>query len=168
MKYSILFSAALMALALSACDRPTVVTPATVINVPVPGPAGPTGVSGAPGVTGSTGDTGATGSTGDTGATGSHGHCGTCSIREIINSLKNRGEDHELGNHHFDLADPGTDWRCSGLAAQPELGLRPQRRFGAGGNRSPCISAERTLVISRARIVIIRGAAIFSLWCGFN
>jgi hypothetical protein len=76
MKYSILFSAALMALALSACDRPTVVTPATVINVPVPGPAGPTGVSGAPGVTGSTGDTGATGSTGDTGATGSTGFTG--------------------------------------------------------------------------------------------
>ena len=41
MKYSIVFSAVVMAVALSACDRPTVVTPATIIAVP--GPAGPTG-----------------------------------------------------------------------------------------------------------------------------
>lgn len=41
MKYSMVFSAVLMALALSACDRPTVVTPAAVVAVPVPRPAGP-------------------------------------------------------------------------------------------------------------------------------
>ena len=40
MKYSILFPALLAALALSACDRPTVVTPAPVVTVPVAGPAG--------------------------------------------------------------------------------------------------------------------------------
>ena len=80
MKYSIVFSAVLMALALSACDRPTtVVTPPAVITVPVPGPAGPTGATGATGytgATGSTGDAGATGTTGDTGATGERGKTG--------------------------------------------------------------------------------------------
>jgi len=76
MKYSIMFSAVLMALALSACDRPTVVTPATVVNVPVPGPAGPTGASGTTGTAGSTGDTGATGYTGATGSTGDTGATG--------------------------------------------------------------------------------------------
>ena len=50
MKYSMVFSAILMALALSACDKPTVVNPAAVVTVPVSGPAGP---SGAPGSTGS-------------------------------------------------------------------------------------------------------------------
>jgi hypothetical protein len=49
MKYSIVFSAVLMALALSACDKPTVVTPAAVVTVPVPGPAGPTGATGSTG-----------------------------------------------------------------------------------------------------------------------
>lgn len=73
MKFSIVFSAAVMALALSACDRPTVVTPAAVITVPVPGPAGATGATGA---TGSTGYTGATGAPGDTGATGERGKTG--------------------------------------------------------------------------------------------
>jgi hypothetical protein len=73
MKYTIVFSAVLMALALSACDRPTVVTPPAVVTVPVPGPAGPTGATGS---TGSTGDTGATGSSGNTGATGSTGDTG--------------------------------------------------------------------------------------------
>ncbi len=80
MKYSIVFSAVLMALALSACDRPTtVVTPPAVVTVPVPGPAGPTGATGATGytgATGSTGDAGATGTTGDTGATGERGKTG--------------------------------------------------------------------------------------------
>lgn len=72
MKYSIVVSAVVMALALSACDRPTVVTPAAVVAVPVPvpGPAGPTGATGS---TGSTGATGYTGATGDTGATGKTG-----------------------------------------------------------------------------------------------
>lgn len=84
MKYSIVFSAALVALALTACDRPaTVVTPAVVsVPTPVPGPAGATGATGATGSTGSTGSTGytgatgATGSTGDTGAEGQKGKTG--------------------------------------------------------------------------------------------
>lgn len=88
MKYSIAVSAVLMALTLSACDRPSVVAPAAVITVPVPGPAGPagatgatgsagdTGATGSTGSTGSTGYTGATGSTGDTGATGERGKTG--------------------------------------------------------------------------------------------
>ena len=65
MKVSIVFSAVLMALTLSACDwRPTTATPAVVV---VPGPAVP-GPAGATGATGSTGDTGATGDTGKTGS----------------------------------------------------------------------------------------------------
>lgn len=84
MKYSIVFSAALVALALTACDRPaTVVTPAVVsVPTPVPGPAGATGATGATGSAGSTGSTGytgatgATGSTGDTGAEGQKGKTG--------------------------------------------------------------------------------------------
>ena len=76
MKYSIVFSAVVMALALSACDRPTVVTPAAVVTVPVPGPAGPTGDTGATGSTGATGTVGDTGATGKTGATGEHGKTG--------------------------------------------------------------------------------------------
>jgi hypothetical protein len=79
MKTSMLFSAVLMALALSACDwRPAVVTP-TVVTVPVPGPAGPTGATGATGSTGDAGakgGTGATGSAGETGATGDRGKTG--------------------------------------------------------------------------------------------
>lgn len=48
MKYSIVVSAVLAAMALSACDKPTVVVPPpAVITVPVPGPAGPTGATGA-------------------------------------------------------------------------------------------------------------------------
>ena len=54
MKYSVLLSALLVALTLSACDKPAVVTP-TVVTVPVPGPAGPTGATGEAGKTG--GDT---------------------------------------------------------------------------------------------------------------
>lgn len=46
MKYSMVFSAALMSLALSACDRPTVVNPAPVVAVPAPAPASPTGATG--------------------------------------------------------------------------------------------------------------------------
>jgi hypothetical protein len=81
MKVSIVFSAVLMALALSACDlRPAAVAPTVVtIPVPVPGPAGATGATGATGETGAkgyTGYTGATGSTGETGATGDTGKTG--------------------------------------------------------------------------------------------
>lgn len=83
MKYSIVFSALLMTTALSACDRPTVVTPATVVQVPVavPGPAGPAGATGAPGVAGSTGYTGAPGATGDSGAPGATGDKGATGER---------------------------------------------------------------------------------------
>ena len=78
MKHSIVFSAVVMSLALSACDnRPAPVAPTTVITVPVPGPAGPTGAPGSTGPTGATGYTGTTGSTGDTGATGSTGDTGS-------------------------------------------------------------------------------------------
>jgi len=78
MKVSIVFSAALMALTLSACDwRPVAATPAVVV---VPGPAVP-GPAGATGATGSTGDTGAKGSTGYTGATGSTGDTGATGDR---------------------------------------------------------------------------------------
>lgn len=55
MKFSIVLSAAVMALSLSACDRPTVVTTpgsTTVVPVPVPGPAGAPGATGAPGAPG--------------------------------------------------------------------------------------------------------------------
>ena len=48
MKYLIVVSAVLAAMALSACDKPTVVVPPpAVITVPVPGPAGPAGATGA-------------------------------------------------------------------------------------------------------------------------
>src|SRR5205814_600595 len=73
MKHSMIFAAAAMALALTACDRPTAVVQ---IPVAVPGPAGATGATGATGSTGSSGFTGATGSTGDTGATGATGSTG--------------------------------------------------------------------------------------------
>jgi Collagen triple helix repeat (20 copies) len=81
MRNSILIVATLSALALSACDRPTVVVPAatpapTVVAVPVPGPAGPQGVPGATAEKGQTGDTAATGSTGMTGADGVKGDKG--------------------------------------------------------------------------------------------
>jgi hypothetical protein len=84
MKYSIVFSTVLMALALSACDKPTTVTPATVVTVPVPGPAGQTGAPGSTGQTGapgSSGSTGATGSPGDSGATGPTGNTGATGER---------------------------------------------------------------------------------------
>ena len=59
MNYSIIITAAAMALALTACDRPAAV-------VTVPGPAGATGATGSTGSTGSTGATGATGATAPT------------------------------------------------------------------------------------------------------
>jgi hypothetical protein len=76
MRNSIAFAAALSALALSACDRPTVVVPAAppaVVTVPVPGPAGPQGATGAPAAPAEKGDTGATGATGSTGMAGADG-----------------------------------------------------------------------------------------------
>jgi hypothetical protein len=75
----LLFSLVVMALALTACEKTektTTVTPAPVVNAPVPGPAGPAGGQGATGATGATGDSGATGSTGNTGAAGERGKTG--------------------------------------------------------------------------------------------
>jgi hypothetical protein len=68
MKYSaaVAVAAILSAMALSACDKPTVVTPAPSVAVPVPGPAGPAGPQGATG-TGATGMPGAPGAKGETG-----------------------------------------------------------------------------------------------------
>ena len=58
MKYSAAVAAitVLTALALSACDKPAVVTPAPPVIVSVPGPAGPPGPQGATGTKGETGD----------------------------------------------------------------------------------------------------------------
>jgi hypothetical protein len=75
MRCSIVFSAAAMALALSACEWPGTATP-VVVTVPVPGPAGPTGATGYTGDTVAKGGTRATGSTGETGATGDTGKTG--------------------------------------------------------------------------------------------
>jgi hypothetical protein len=58
MNHSILLSALLATLSLTACDKPTVVNvPAT--PVAVPGPAGPQGEAGSQGATGSQGEAGA-------------------------------------------------------------------------------------------------------------
>ena len=62
------------AIALTGCDRPSVVTTPAVVTVPGPaGPAGPSGTSGSTGMTGSTGATGMAGSTGADGKTGATG-----------------------------------------------------------------------------------------------
>jgi hypothetical protein len=82
MRHAGVVAAALSALALSACDRPTVVTPppaaspppAVVVEKPVvverpvavPGPQGPQGAAGAPGPEGEKGDKGEKGKPGDT------------------------------------------------------------------------------------------------------
>jgi Collagen triple helix repeat (20 copies) len=76
MKYSILLSALLGALSLSACDKPTVVNVPTPTPVAVPGPTGATGATGNTGSTGSTGAPGSTGADGVAGATGSKGNQG--------------------------------------------------------------------------------------------
>ena len=66
MRYLIVVAATVMsALALSACDRPTVVAPSPPpVVVTVPGPAGPQGPQGAPAEKGATGATGEQGKTG--------------------------------------------------------------------------------------------------------
>ncbi len=77
MKYSMPFAIAVLALGLSACERPSDTT--VLIPTAVPGPAGATGATGATGYTGAqgnTGNTGYTGATGDTGATGEKGKKG--------------------------------------------------------------------------------------------
>lgn len=78
MKYSIVFYAAVVAVALTACDRPsTVVAPAVVaVPTPVPGPAGPTGATGSAGSMGATGASGSAGTTGTPGDTGPEGQKG--------------------------------------------------------------------------------------------
>ena len=72
MNRTILISALLSALFLTACDKPT------VVNVPaekiiVPGPAGPAGTDGAKGDSGVQGNTGNSGVKGDTGVQGEAG-----------------------------------------------------------------------------------------------
>ena len=57
MNYSLIITAAAMALALTACDRPAAVVAPAVVTVP--GPAGATGATGSTGSTGATGATGA-------------------------------------------------------------------------------------------------------------
>lgn len=79
MNYSIVFSALLVALTLTACEKKTVIVPAPAVVAP--GPAGPAGPTGATGSTGSTGMSGSTGSTGDTGATGNTGGTGATGER---------------------------------------------------------------------------------------
>jgi hypothetical protein len=64
----VLLSSLFAAVALGACNPPTVVN--VPAPAPAPGPAGPTGATGDTGNTGSTGNTGATGAVGATGRTG--------------------------------------------------------------------------------------------------
>ena len=71
MTYRMLWLALPAALALTACDKPTVVNVPPPAPMAVPGPAGPTGATGSTGSTGSTGQPGDTGATGATGRTGS-------------------------------------------------------------------------------------------------
>ena len=76
MKYSIIISALIAALSLTACDQEK---PATVVNVPAsaPGPAGPAGAkgeTGSEGAQGSQGEAGVQGSTGKKGETGESGN----------------------------------------------------------------------------------------------
>ncbi len=67
----VLLSSLFAAVALGACNPPT------VVNMPAPAPApGPAGPTGATGDTGSTGNTGNTGNTGATGAVGAAGPTG--------------------------------------------------------------------------------------------
>jgi hypothetical protein len=109
MKYPIVFSAVVMALALSACDKPTVVTPAAVVTVPVPGPAGPTGATGATGSAGDTGATGSTGSTGYTGATGSTGSTGNTGATGSSGDTGATGERGKTGGDTVVIIPPAKD-----------------------------------------------------------
>jgi hypothetical protein len=85
MKYSVVVAAALCSLALSACDRPTVVVPAAApAVVAVPGPAGPAGPQGAPAEKGEPGATGAPGSPGMMGADGAKGEKGRAGGDTIV------------------------------------------------------------------------------------
>lgn len=90
MQHSIPLAILVLALGVSACDRPaetTVVVPSTVPGPPGPqgapgaqgdtGSTGYTGQQGEPGYTGAQGEPGSTGASGDTGATGATGRTGT-------------------------------------------------------------------------------------------
>ncbi len=85
----VLVSALFVALSLSACDRPTVVT-VPGAPVVVPGPPGPAGETGATGETGVQGDQGYKGNQGDEGVqgdTGSKGESGETTV--IVNPPAN-------------------------------------------------------------------------------
>lgn len=94
MKYSIPFAILVMALGLSACDRPadkTVVVPSAVPGPPGPqgspgdqGNQGATGSSGSKGEPGYTGEQGETGEPGTTGRTGEQGKTGDGSTIVIV------------------------------------------------------------------------------------
>lgn len=76
MNHSIIITALIAALSLTACDNRE--PSKTVVNVPpapagAPGPAGPAGATGDVGAQGSQGDTGAKGTTGTQGETGKSG-----------------------------------------------------------------------------------------------
>jgi hypothetical protein len=73
MNNSILMTALVATLFLSACDKTPVVVNVPAETVPVPGPAGPAGKAGEQGVDGNKGDMGVRGNTGDTGAQGYEG-----------------------------------------------------------------------------------------------
>ena len=84
MNRTLLITAIVSALALTACversAEPTVVAvPGPTVAVP-----GPAGATGATGDTGNTGDTGATGNTGNTGNTGDTGATGDAGKTEVI------------------------------------------------------------------------------------
>ncbi len=82
MNHLILISALLATLGLSACDRPTVIIPAT--PVAVPGPAGPQGATGDQGSKGATGSEGSQGATGIQGSEGSKGDTGKTGSTAVI------------------------------------------------------------------------------------
>jgi len=82
MNHSILISALFGALALAACDKPTVVN--VPVPVAVPGPAGPQGATGSTGNTGNTGATGSTGAMGNDGSQGATGKTGSGTTLIIV------------------------------------------------------------------------------------
>ncbi len=76
MNNSILMTALVAALFLSACDKTPVVVNVPAETVVVPGPAGPAGKAGEQGVDGNKGDKGNTGNTGVQGNEGIQGDTG--------------------------------------------------------------------------------------------
>jgi Collagen triple helix repeat (20 copies) len=82
MRKYILVSVAFGMLGLTACDRPTVIIPAT--PVAVPGPAGPAGATGSQGNEGSKGATGMQGNQGTDGTKGDTGKTGTGGAAIVI------------------------------------------------------------------------------------